>query len=64
MSKISTQAFREVERALTCYLDEVHATELRPLTKRTYELHAVNFVRWLVDDFVPGSRISNSDATD
>ena len=63
MPQVSAQAFHEVERALARYLEEVEATELRPSAKRTYELHATTFVRWLEDDFVPGSRISNRDTT-
>ena len=27
---------------------------MTPSTKRTYLLHAENFVRWLSDDFNPG----------
>jgi len=54
--KISTQALREVEAAMKKYLDEVIAADLADSTKDTYTTHSRNFVRWLTDDFTPGSR--------
>lgn len=38
------------------YIAEVEAAPLADLTKRTYILHATNFVRWTEGDFEPGSR--------
>lgn len=56
MLKISSAAFGEVEQALRQYLRDVEGADLKPLTKKTYTLHAENFVRWLRNDFDPGAR--------
>ena len=54
MPKISQPSLREVQEALEKYREVVDATRMTPSTKRTYLLHAENFVRWLSDDFNPG----------
>ena len=45
----------QVERCLEQYRQEVEETELTPSTKRTYIVHATNFVRWMKHDFHPGA---------
>ena len=61
MAKVSKKsAMKQVHDALERYRREVGRTGLAPATKRTYLLHAENFVRWLDDDFVPGAKL-NSD---
>ena len=54
MPKVSYDALQQVEAALGQYEAEVHAANLKWSTKKTYTLHAGNFVRWLKDDFEPG----------
>lgn len=54
--KISAGALAEVEAALKIYTDEVLAAELSGWTKDTYVTPAANFVRWLNNEFTPGSR--------
>ena len=54
--KISIEAIGEIRRALEQYNVVVDHAELSESTKNTYLLHAENFVRWLQDDFEPGSR--------
>lgn len=56
MPKISPGALREVQDALEQYARIVEATRLAPQSKETYLGHAEQFVRWLADDFEPGSR--------
>ena len=56
MAKLSPGMMESVKRALQIYVNEVENSPLMPLTKRTYLLHAENFVRWLDDDFEPGAR--------
>lgn len=55
--KISKQALEEVRAALERYREEVAEAGLAPLTEKTYLHHAETFVRWLEDDFTPGSRV-------
>jgi uncharacterized protein (UPF0333 family) len=53
---VSRQTLQEIESAFRVYEQEVQASNLTPKTKRTYLLYSENFVKWLKDDFVPGSR--------
>lgn len=54
MPKVSLISLQEVQEALDRYRSVVEQSELRPLSKQTYLLHADQFVRWLADDFIPG----------
>ncbi|MCE2469126.1 MAG: hypothetical protein J4F32_01130 [Dehalococcoidia bacterium] len=45
-----------MQAALENYVVEVKATNLAQSSKDTYIPHAEHFVRWLDDDFEPGSR--------
>ena len=56
MAKLSQDALSRVQAALRDYIAEVEASKLRPKAKGTYIRHAQTFVRWLDDDFEPGSR--------
>ena len=56
MPKVDQSTLRRVQEALHQYESEVEEAPLRDSTKRTYLLHARNFVRWLDDDFEPGER--------
>ena len=56
MPKVNAEVWEVIVKALDQYFDEVLATELAWSTKRTYLTHALNFVRWMVDDFDPASR--------
>lgn len=57
MSQIPLESLRHVIEALKRYEREVEQSKLKPSTKRTYILHANNFVRWLKGDFTPGGTI-------
>lgn len=57
MSQVPPEALREVVEAFKRYVREVEQAPLRPSTKRTYLLHAGNFVRWLKGDFSPGATL-------
>lgn len=54
--KIHADALQQVRQALSQYTREVEATDMTDSTKKTYLLHAENFVRWLAGEFVPGTR--------
>jgi len=56
VSKISPEALREVQDALDRYTAEVKGTNLAEWTKKTYLDHALQFVRWLKDEFTPGDK--------
>ncbi|MCF0075780.1 DUF2442 domain-containing protein [Dyadobacter sp. CY261] len=45
----------EIDRLLTRYLQEVSQSNLKPLSAKTYQMQAINFVRWMKGDFKPGS---------
>jgi len=47
---------KEIKEALEVYREEVERAPLAKDTKKTYLLHAGNFVRWLCGDFEPGGR--------
>ena len=57
MTKISSDALQQVQAALRRYEEEVNSTDCTKSTKDTYMLHARHFVRWLDDDFEPGSNL-------
>jgi hypothetical protein len=55
-TRISTSAMSEVLSALDDYWDAIEASDLSESAKGSYFDMAGNFVRWMRDDFVPGSR--------
>ena len=57
MPKMDQSTLRKVQEAFEEYVTEVEATSLTDSAKRTYLLHARNFVRWLDDDFEPGGTL-------
>ncbi len=59
MPKVGQDTLTAVQDALERYKEVVEATELTSESKRTYLLHAENFVRWLADDFEPGINVRN-----
>ncbi len=61
MAKISQDAISQILTALELYENEVSNTPLTTQSKRTYLLHAHNFVRWLQDDFEPGASLIERD---
>jgi hypothetical protein len=55
--EVTRPVLTDIQNALERYRLEVEASRLTEETKRTYLLHAKNFVRWLADDFTPGSTL-------
>lgn len=55
MPKVSPETLAEVRNAFKRYEREVNASRLGIRTKSTYIHRAELFVRWLEDDFTPGS---------
>ena len=58
MAKVSPEALREVQAAFEQYSKEVDESNLVPTSKPTYRDHAWQFVRWLDDDFEPGTHVN------
>ncbi|MDH4388816.1 MAG: hypothetical protein QE269_08825 [Fimbriimonas sp.] len=56
-SKVDVDFLHLVKLALAEYEAEVESTNLKPMAKQTYLLHARNFVRWMGGDFEPGHRL-------
>ncbi len=54
--KLNPVCQKQVKKALESYRKEVHEAPLADNTKKTYLLHAENFVRWLDGNFEPGGR--------
>ena len=46
-----------LREALELYKQEVNESELKPATRKTYLLHAENFVRWIEGNFTPGATL-------
>ena len=57
MARLDPVCRQKVKEALEVYRNEVEKSNLAPNTKKTYLLHSENFVRWLHEDFEPGSRV-------
>jgi len=57
MAEVSSEAISEIERALERYWQVVEASRLQSTTKKTYLVHAGNFVRWLKGEFQPGATL-------
>ena len=57
MPKFNNRLLQQIRDEFCRYGEEVETTDLKPSTKKTYILHARNFVRWLDDDFEPGSNV-------
>jgi hypothetical protein len=55
-TRISQSAMGEVLAALNGYWDDIKAADLRDSTQDQYIRGATYFVRWMQNDFVPGSR--------
>lgn len=57
MNQIPPESLRDVVEAFRRYEREVQQSKLKPSTKKTYLLHAGNFVRWLKGNFTPGGNV-------
>jgi hypothetical protein len=56
--RISPSALAEVESAFKLYCRAVEESDLTLSSQSTYEDHVRAFIRWLKNDFEPGSRIA------
>ena len=56
MPQVRPETLPEVEQALQRYIDEVEHAEIAITNRATYIRHARIFVRWLADDFEPGTK--------
>ena len=59
MPKVIHEVLSRVREALELCKDEVDQAGLSFASQRTYTWHAENFIRWLNDDFTPGSRFQS-----
>jgi hypothetical protein len=55
-TRISPSAMAEVQSALNDYWAELDGSDLSEASKGIYMANADNFVRWMRNDFIPGSR--------
>lgn len=64
--KTDTQHLGRMNDLFLLYKAEIERTTMKPLAKKTYTMHAHNFVRWVGGDFVPGGklRMRQVDGTD
>ena len=62
MPKVSLEALAEIEQALSEYRTVVETAPLADASKYDYTRFATAFVRWIRDEFVPGSA-NNPDAS-
>ncbi len=57
-TRVSPSAMAEVQSALNDYWADLDASDLSEASKGIYMANADNFVRWMRNDFTPGSRNS------
>ncbi|PWJ58676.1 hypothetical protein CLV98_10341 [Dyadobacter jejuensis] len=55
--KTSEKELKEIHRLLQLYLNEIEASNLKPLSAQMYQTQSINFVRWISGDFVPGGHL-------
>ncbi len=58
MARLDPVCRQKVKEALDVYRKEVEESNLAQTTQKTYLRHAGTFVRWLHEDFEPGSRVN------
>ena len=58
MARLDPVCRQKVKEALEVYSKEVEESNLAQTAKDTYLRHAETFVKWLHEDFVPGSRVN------
>ena len=56
---VSPQALSEVETALQDYIRVVETSGMALTSRKTYIIHADQFVRWLKQEFQPGVHAGN-----
>ena len=59
MPKVNAEVLKAVQAAFQRYESEVLDANLKDTSKDTYINRARYFVRWLDDDFDPGSNLRN-----
>ena len=62
--KTDIQHLSKINELFLLYKADIELTTMKPLTKKVYTEHALNFVRWASGDFIPGSKIKNREAAE
>ena len=57
--RISYKALAEVEQAYAEYKQVVETSSMALTSRKTYIIHADQFVRWLKQEFQPGVHVGN-----
>ncbi|TKT88857.1 hypothetical protein [Dyadobacter frigoris] len=58
--KTDIENLSKIQDLLLKYKMEIELSSMTPLTKKIYTDHAHNFVRWVSNDFAPGSRLKKA----
>ncbi|MCF0055132.1 hypothetical protein [Dyadobacter sp. CY356] len=62
--KTNSQHLARINDLLVQYKQEIEGTTMKPLSKKTYTIHAQNFVRWISGEFVPGGNLNTKQITE
>ena len=57
--RVSYKVLEEVEQAYQQYEEEVRNSDMALVSRKTYIIHADQFVRWLKREFQPGAHAGN-----
>ncbi|MCE6989497.1 hypothetical protein [Dyadobacter sp. CY323] len=57
MMKTDSKTLSEILKLHAEYVKEVEFSGIKPLSMEIYKTNSHNFVRWIKDEFAPGSKI-------
>lgn len=61
--KTDSQTLSEILKLHAEYVKEVEYSGIKPLSIEIYKTNSNNFVRWIQDDFNPGSKLRRAELT-
>lgn len=59
--KTDNETFREILKLHEEYVKEIDASGIKKLSADIYKTNSLNFIRWIRDEFSPGSRVKKND---
>ncbi|WP_138479147.1 hypothetical protein [Dyadobacter bucti] len=59
--KTDSQTLSEILKLHAEYVKEVEYSGIKPLSIEIYKTNSNNFVRWIQDDFNPGSKLRRAE---
>ena len=59
--KTDNKTLSEILKLHAEYVKEVDDSGIKPLSAEIYKTNSHNFVRWIKDEFIPGSKLKRSE---